>query len=117
MQTMQLAAVLFGLAALGGLTMAGMRAAGTPRPPTWMAVGHGGVAAAGLIALIYAAATGPLPTVALIALGCFVLAAIGGFTIFGMFHLKGKALPMPLVIGHGLIAVTAFVLLLVGIFG
>jgi hypothetical protein len=45
------------------------------------------------------------------------LAAIGGFAIFGMFHLKGKALPMPLVIGHGLIAVTAFVLLLVGIFG
>ncbi len=102
---------------MGGLMMGGIRASGTPRPPTWMALGHGGIAAAGLIALIYAAATGPLPTVALIALGCFVLSALGGFTLFGLFHLKAKPMPMPLVIGHGLIAVTGFVLLLLGIFG
>lgn len=113
---MQLAAIFFALAALGGLTMATMRAAGTPRPPTWLALGHGAIAAAGLVTLIYTAATQTLPTAALVALGCFVLAALGGATIFLLFHVRGKPLPMPLVIGHGLIAVTAFVLLLVGIF-
>ena len=113
---MQLAAVLFALAALGGLTLAGIRLSGAPRPPTWLALGHGAIAAAGLVALIYAAATQTLPTIALAALGCFVLAAVGGATIFLLFHLRERPLPIPLVLGHGAIAVTAFVLLLLGIF-
>jgi len=113
---MQLAAVFFALAALGGLTLAGIRISGTPRPPTWMALGHGAIAAVGLISLIYAAATQPLPTIGLISLGCFLLAAAGGATIFIFFHLRQKPLPIPLVIGHGAIAVCAFVLLLIGIF-
>jgi hypothetical protein len=113
---MQLAAVFFALAALGGLTLASIRLSGTPRPPTWLALGHGAIAAAGLITLIYAAVTQPLPTVALAALGCFVLAAAGGATIFTLFHLRGKPLPIPLVLGHGAVALTAFVLLLIGIF-
>jgi hypothetical protein len=113
---MQLAAVFFAIAALGGLALAGMRLSGTPRPPTWIALGHGAIAGTGLVALIYAAATQPLPTIALAALGCFVLAAAGGATIFFLFHLRAKPLPIPLVLGHGAIAVTAFVLLLVGIF-
>lgn len=43
---LQTAAALFGAAALGGLLMAGMRFSGTPRPPTWLAKGHGLLAAA-----------------------------------------------------------------------
>lgn len=113
---MQLAAILFALAALGGLTMAGIRAAGTPRPPTWLALGHGAIAATALGTLIYTAATQVLPTVALVALGGFVLAGLGGGTIFVFFHLPGKPLPMPLVLGHGVIAVAAFVMLMIGIF-
>ena len=113
---MQLAAVLFALAALGGLTIAGIRVSGTPRPPTWLALGHGAIAATGLIALIYAAATTTLPTTALIALGCFVLAALGGATIFTLFHLREKPLPIPLIVAHGSIAVAGFVLLLVALF-
>jgi hypothetical protein len=113
---MQLAAVLFALAALGGLTLAGIRISGTPRPPTWMALGHGAIAAVALVSLIYAAATRPLPTLALVSLGCFVLAAAGGATIFLLFHLRAKPLPIPLIVAHGAIAVTAFVLLLIAIF-
>jgi hypothetical protein len=113
---MQLAAVFLALAALGGLTMAGIVASGRPRPPTWLALGHGAIAATGLIALIYAALTQTLPTAAHIALGCFVLAALGGATIFVLFHLRQKPLPMPLIIGHGTIAVAGFVLLLLAIF-
>jgi hypothetical protein len=36
--------------------------------------------------------------------------------MFFGFHLKGRALPIPLVIGHGAIAITAFVLLLIAMF-
>jgi hypothetical protein len=113
---MQLAAVFFALTAIGGLTLAAIRISGTPRPPTWMALGHGAIAAVALLSLIYAAATQPLPTIGLVSLGCFVLAALGGATIFIGFHLRGKPLPIPLVIGHGAIAVCEFVLLLIGIF-
>jgi hypothetical protein len=113
---MQLAAVFFALAALGGLILVGIRISGTPRPPTWMALGHGAIATIALITLIYAAATQPLPTIALVSLGCFVLAAAGGATVFLLFHLRAKPLPIPLIVGHGAIAVTAFVLLLVAIF-
>jgi hypothetical protein len=113
---MQLVAILFAFAALGGLTMAAIRLTGTPRPPTWLALGHGAIAATGLMALIYTAATQRLSTVAVAALGCFLLAAAGGATIFVLFHLREKPLPIPLMLGHGAIALTAFVLLLIGIF-
>jgi len=114
--TMQLAAIFFALAALGGMTIAAIRLKGTPRPPTWLALKHGAIAATALVMLIYAAATQQFPTLALVALGGFVLAAIGGATIFGLFHLKEKALPIPLVVGHGVIAVASFVMLLLAIF-
>jgi hypothetical protein len=113
---MEIAAVLFALAALGGLTMAGIRISGTPRPPTWLALGHGLIAASGLLTLIYTAATQAVPTLAMIAIVVFVLAALGGATIFVLFHLKMKPLPIPLVLGHGAVAITGFVLLLLAIF-
>jgi hypothetical protein len=110
------AAVVLGFAALGGLTLAGIRLSGTPRPPTWMALGHGGVAAVGLILLIYAAVSAGIPVLAQVALGVFIVAALGGATMFLGFHLRGRALPIPLVIGHGVAALTGFVLLLVSLF-
>src|SRR5688572_9950214 len=114
---MQIAAILFALAALGGLTMAGIRLSGTPRPPTWLALGHGAIAAAGLVTLLYTVATQSVPTVAMAAAVVFVLAALGGATIFVLFHLRLKPLPIPLVLGHGAVAITGFVLLLIAIFG
>ena len=110
------AAMVLGVAAIGGLTLAGIRLSGRPQPPTWMALGHGAVAAGGLGLLIYAAISPGIPGLAQIALGVFVLAALGGATMFLGFHMRGRALPIPLVIGHGLIAVTGYVLLLVSIF-
>jgi hypothetical protein len=112
---MQLALIVLAVAALGGLALAARRLQGSPFPPTWMALGHGAVAATGLCLLIYAAATTNLPTLALVALACVALAALGGATLFVGFHLRGKALPIPLVLGHGLIAITGVVLLLVSV--
>jgi hypothetical protein len=113
---MQAAAIVLVLAALGGLTLAVIRLRGAPWPPTWMAVGHGAVAATGVGILIYAAVTTGIPWLAQIALGIFILAALGGAVLFLGFHRAGKPLPIPLVIGHGLIAATGLVLLLVSLF-
>jgi hypothetical protein len=113
---MTTAAIFLGLAALGGLTMVIMRLKGTPLPPTGLALAHGGIAAVGVLILAYTAATAGLPQRALIALGIFVLAALGGLTIFLMFHLKNRPLPIPLILGHGLIAVVGFVLLVLTIY-
>jgi hypothetical protein len=108
--------VVLGMAALGGLTLAAIRLSGTPRPPTAIALLHGVVAASGLGLLAYVVFSGEVAELIRIALGVLVLAALGGATIFLGFHVRGRALPIPLVLLHGLIAATGYVLLLVGVF-
>jgi hypothetical protein len=113
---MKTAAILFALAAMGGLTLAVLRLGVMDIPPTWMAIAHGIVASLALIALVAAAARDGLPAFGKAALGVFVLAAAGGLYIFVNYHLAGQALPVPLVLVHGAAAVTAFGLLLAAIF-
>ncbi len=112
---MQAAAILFGLAAVGGLVMAVLRWSGAPRPPDWLAMAHGLLAAAGLTLLIHAAFTTGLPTLAQASLGLFVIAAAGGGYINLRYHARQLALPKPWIIGHALLAVVAFALLLVAV--
>ena len=114
---MQAALILLALAALGGLTLAVIRMRGAPWPPMWMALGHGAIAAAGVGTLMYSAATSGIPTMAQVALGVFILAALGGSALFFGFHMRRKPLPVALVLGHGLIAAAGYVLLLLSYFG
>jgi hypothetical protein len=109
---MQLAAILLSLAALGGVAMVVIRLRGAPLPPIGLATGHGTIAAIGVIVLAYNAYDPGIPQRAQIALGIFVLAALGGVTLFTMFHLKGRPLPIPLMLGHGLLALAGLGLLL-----
>ncbi len=111
---MTTAAIVFAIAAAGGLALAGLRLSGKELPPMWLAIVHGLVAATGLVLLIAAVAGATVPTLAKVALGGFVVAALGGFALFAN-HLRGKALPVPLVLVHGLVAVLAFVALLAAI--
>jgi hypothetical protein len=113
---MQTAAIVLGLAALGGLTLAIIRLSGKPYPPTWMALGHGAVAATGVGLLAYAAYNPGIPSLAQYALGVFFLAAVGGLTLFLGFHMRQKALPISFVIGHGLLAATGYGMLLMTLF-
>src|SRR6185437_3990817 len=108
--------ILFAVAAIGGALMAIMRLRGRPRPPLALALVHGGVAAAGLVFLILSVVNGSVTDIARIALVVFIVAALGGFVLFS-FHLRKKPLPVALVLGHGLIAVVGFVLLLKGFLG
>lgn len=113
---MNAAAIVLSLAALGGLTMLVIRLGGSPRPPTWLAVGHGAIAATGVLLLAYAAVTSGIPGMAQIALGLFLLAALGGITIFVRYHMKNLPLPIPFILGHGLLALTSLGLLWVCIY-
>ena len=86
--------------------------AGAERPPTGIALLHGALAASGLIVLIVAVAGGTAPEAAKTALVIFIVAALGGFYLFAQ-HLSKKALPIPVMVIHALVAVVAFVILLV----
>ena len=104
--------VLFAVAALGGLVLVGLRLR-DQNPPLGVALVHGAVAAAGLIALalpvVGGHAAGP-PTTALI---LFVVAALGGFFLLS-FHLRKRLIPLAVVAIHAVVAVTAFGVLLYG---
>jgi predicted membrane channel-forming protein YqfA (hemolysin III family) len=115
---MQTAAVFFVLAALGGLTMVGLRLSKKQNPPTFLAIGHGLIAAAGLITLIYTVftTTSPVPQTAHWAIGVFVVAALGGLGMFTLYHLRGRLLPVWMMLGHGAVAATGLVVLLLAIY-
>jgi len=107
------ALALFAVAALGGATLAYMRIVKKDVSMP-LAVIHGIFAASGLVLLILG--LGQIDSTAIrTALGVFVLAAIGGFTLFS-FHLRSRPLPVPLVIVHGGVAVIALVILLLSVF-
>ena len=108
-----IAAEFFAIAALGGITLATLhlRQKGLPMP---LALGHGLIAAAGLVVLIVAVVGGSTGSVVKVSLALFVIAALGGFVLFS-FHLRRQSLPTPVVFIHGLVAIIAFLLLIVRI--
>jgi hypothetical protein len=101
--------ILFGIAALGGLALA----LGNKRPMI-LSIIHGLVAASALVLLIIAVLQGGVGTMPKLALALFVIAALGGFTLFA-FHLRGRQWPRGLVYIHGLLAVIAEILLIIAI--
>jgi len=113
--TMQTAAVLLAVSAVGGLVMAGIRFSGKPHPPIALAMLHGFLSAAAVTLLLYAQFTVGLPQLAAIATALFVIAALGGVVMNLNYHWKLLPLPKWLVVVHALIAVAGFVLLLAAI--
>ncbi len=109
-----LAAILFAVTALGGITTAVIHLNGRDIPMP-LAVLHGLAAVAGLIVLIAAASAGAT-SAATTALALFIVAALGGLVMFFGFYLRGKRLPNVLIFMHGLVAVAAFVFLMIYLF-
>ena len=108
---LQVSVLLFLVAALGGVTMAGIRFAGKHNPPAWLAMFHGLLAAAGLTLLAYAALAEGVPAMAHLALLLFLVAAGGGAVLSLRYKWNNLLLPAWLVIVHALAAVLGFVLL------
>lgn len=108
-----IALVVFGLAAAGGAMLAYMRIVKQDVSMP-LAIAHGIAAAAGLVLLILGVmemGTAGSKT----ALAIFLIAAVGGFTLFS-FHLRSRPMPVPLVYIHGGAAVVAFLILLLNLF-
>jgi hypothetical protein len=106
----RLSILLFAVAALAGATMAVMHFRGKTPPRPALAAIHGLFAASGLVVLLLALLKVGFGGTPGIAFGLFALAALGGFALLS-FHLRGRALPSGLVVGHGLLAVAGFVVL------
>jgi len=107
---MTTALVLFGVAALGGLVLVFLRVGNKPLPLP-LALLHGLLAASGLALLASSVLGAGAAGGARVALGLFVVAALGGFVLFS-FHLRKKQLPMSIVMIHALVAIAGFLLLL-----
>jgi hypothetical protein len=107
----RLSILLFAIAAVAGLIMAIMHFRKVSPPRAVLATLHGIFAAAGLVVLLLAVIKIGLQGTSAIALGLLVVAALGGFGLLS-FHLKGRALPSGLLVGHALLAVAGFVTLL-----
>lgn len=105
------AVILFAIGAVAGLTMAAMHFRRSSSPRAVLAAAHGLFAAGGIVTLVWTVVKMGGNHGVHIALALFILAAAGGFTLLS-FHLRGRALPSALIIGHGLVAVTAFIVLL-----
>jgi len=110
---MWLIIALFAVAAVIGLTMA-IAAFQGKFPPVPSAILHGIFGATALVLLLIAVLVKGAGGAALWALGCFLVAALGGFTLAFVFHARRKPLPPGFVAGHALIAVVGFLLLLAG---
>lgn len=115
MTLLQTSCVLFLLAALGGLAMAGIRFSGNRNPPVWLAMAHGGLAVAGVALLAFAVLAGGAPAAAMWSLVLFLVAAAGGTVLFLAYEWQRELLPVWLVLVHAVIAVAGFLLLVVSI--
>ncbi len=104
------AIVLFAIAALGGIILAIIRFSGREVLPLWLAILHGLVAAAGLVALIWLVGASHLSAKGSLVL--FIVAALGGFLLFAN-QLRNKAIPIGVMVVHALVAILAFILLVV----
>jgi hypothetical protein len=109
------AALLFGLAAAGGVLMLVIRLRGAPRPPTLIAMIHGLVAAAGLTLLLYFGFLHGIPALAKAAAAVFVVAATIGLWLNVRFHAQQQPLPVGGILVHAFVAVSAFALLLLAV--
>ena len=108
---LQVSALLFLVAALGGATMAAIRFGGKRNPPAWLAMLHGFLAAAGVTLLAYATLVPGVPGMAQLALLLFLGAAAGGAVLSLRYKWNRVLLPAWLVVVHATAAVLGFLLL------
>jgi glucose uptake protein GlcU len=105
------AVILLGLTAAGGIAMAALRFSGHDRPPSWLAMLHGLLAASGLTLLLYAAFTAGVATMVWGGIALLVLAGLGGLFLNLAYHDKKLPLPKGIVLVHAAIAVVGYALL------
>lgn len=106
------AVTLLTLGALGGVGMATIRLSWNANPPSWLAMLHGLLVSAAATLLLYATFTAGIPRAGSLGLAVLVLAALGGLVLNLNYHSKNLLLPRGLMVGHALLAVVGFLLVL-----
>ena len=104
------AVIVFAIAALGGLYLAGHVLRGKLAP--WaVSLLHAGLGALGLILLIAALVEGAASQTVLIGFVILLVAALGGFFL-ASFHLRKRLAPKAVVVIHAGVAVIGFLTVL-----
>ncbi len=106
-------AVLLALTAIGGIAMALLRAK-YDRPPHWLAMAHGFLAAAGLTLLFYVAFVTGLKPLTWLGLVLLVATAAGGVYLNLVYHVKMRPLSRTVITAHGFVALTGLFLIALG---
>jgi len=112
---LNVAAIVFAIAALGGIVLAAHVLRGKFAP--WaLSLLHAALGAAGIVLVLVTVIQG-LPGNAALALGLFVVAALGGFFL-ASFHYRQQLPPAAVVVVHAVVALAGFGALLaaIGIF-
>lgn len=107
---------LLGVAALGGIALFILRLREAEGVPVGLAVGHGVLAAAGVVLLAISVDRGTATGLAAGALALFVLAALGGVYLFAS-HLRTGSFGVGSAVIHAGVAVVAFALLVLWALG
>jgi hypothetical protein len=115
LRLLESATALLAIAALGGVVMAAIRFSGKDHPPTGLAMLHGFLAAAGVTLLVFGAAFVGMPALANGGTALLVLAAVGGIVLNLEYHWKNRPLPKGLMVGHALVAVVGFLLVVLAL--
>lgn len=105
--------ILFGIAAVLGTVLI-TKVLKDQETPKAVVYSHGAAAAIALVLLIIAY-TNQGDSLLMISILVFVVAALGGFVMFGR-DISQRAIPKWLAVVHALAAVTGFVLLLIAAF-
>ena len=114
----QSSAWLLVVTAAGGLVMAFIRFGGEGRnPPSWLAMLHGFLAAAGVTLLAFAALSSGIPGTAWAGLVLLLIAAGGGVIMNLGYHVQAAPLPKWLVGVHSILALVGVVLVVLAALG
>ncbi len=103
------ALMIFAIAAVGGLILAG-HVLRDKFAPWFLSLLHALLGAIGLILLIVLLAQGPAPAPVTVGFVLLVLAALGGFFL-ASFHVRKKLPPKAVVVVHAALAVIGFLTL------
>lgn len=112
----ELAIVLFCIAATGGITIVSLILM-KRNPPWWLSIAHASMGASGLVLLLVELISKEDVLITIkVAFVIFCVTALGGFAL-ASFHFRKKRHPRFLIFVHALLAVTALSTLLAGYFG
>jgi hypothetical protein len=106
------AVALLVMGAAGGLVMASIRLLKDINPPSWLAMLHGLLAAAGVTLLLYAAVAVGIPQLANAGLALLLIAALGGVVLNLKYQWQRVLIPRGFMIGHAVLAGIGVVLVL-----